>query len=190
MKKILIINGHPCKESLCSSLFESYIKGASSANFQIEKIVLSDLIFDPILRFSSAASQSLEEDLKKSQFMIDQADHIVIVTPNWWGGFPALLKGFIDRVFTNGFAYDFNKFGIPSGLFKKKSITLIYTQGKPYLLSLFTKDYFFSLVKKEIFEFCGFSKINRKVIYGAKKINKSKYEKIVEEIFLLGRRGL
>ena len=39
-------------------------------------------------------------DIEKYRNLITWADHIIFIYPIWWGGMPAILKGFIDRVFT------------------------------------------------------------------------------------------
>ena len=50
MKKILIINGHPDKESLCFALAESYKKGADASGIECKLVHLIDLQFNLILR--------------------------------------------------------------------------------------------------------------------------------------------
>jgi putative NADPH-quinone reductase len=70
-------------------------------------ISLGSLSFDPILHNGYAAVQELEPDLVAAQAAITWAEHLVFVYPLWWGAMPALLKGFIDRVFLPGFAFKF-----------------------------------------------------------------------------------
>ena len=106
MNKILIINGHPDKESFNAALTEAYIKGASAqANTEVEVLYLADLTFDPILRYGYRKRTELEPDLLKAFELLKEADHTVWIYPTWWGGMPALLKGFIDRLFLPGFTF-------------------------------------------------------------------------------------
>lgn len=109
MKKILIINGHPDKESLCKSLADAYEAGAQAAGLEVRRLELIDLRFDPILRYGYRKPYELEPDLVKAQQDILWAEHLVWVYPIWWGTFPALLKGFLDRVFLPGFAFKYHK---------------------------------------------------------------------------------
>ena len=67
MKKILIINGHPDKESLCFALAERYKKGADSAGVDCKLVNLIDLDFNPILTFGYRKISELEPDLLKMQ---------------------------------------------------------------------------------------------------------------------------
>ena len=66
---------------------------------------IGDLDFDPILHQGYKQIQALEPDLLQAQVNITWAQHLVFVYPTWWGAMPALLKGFIDRVFLPGFAF-------------------------------------------------------------------------------------
>jgi len=107
--KILILNAHPVKNSFCSALAESYMKGALESGANVRLINLIDLQFDPILKDSNDQKADLEPDIILVQKEILKADHLVFVYPNWWGTYPALLKGFFDRVFTSGFAFRYRK---------------------------------------------------------------------------------
>ena len=66
-------------------------------------------MFDPVLHDGYRKEQALEPDLLKAQEEIAWAEHLVFVYPTWWGAMPALLKGFIDRVFLPGFAFSYRK---------------------------------------------------------------------------------
>ena len=103
--KILIIIGHPDKESYNYALAESYKKGAIKSNAEVREIVIGDLKFNPNLEFGYRKRTVLEPDLLKAQESIEWAEHIVWVYPVWWGSVPALMKGFLDRVLLPGFAF-------------------------------------------------------------------------------------
>lgn len=104
-KKILIINGHPDKESFNYALSQSYKRGAEKSGADIQEINIRDLHFDPNLQYGYRKRTELEPDLIKSQEMLKWADHIVWVYPIWWGSVPAIMKGFLDRVLLPGFAF-------------------------------------------------------------------------------------
>ena len=77
MKKILIINVHPDKESYNFSLSEAYKKGAIQTNARIDEINISDLNFNPNLEFGYRKRTELEPDLKDAIAKIKAADHLV-----------------------------------------------------------------------------------------------------------------
>ena len=104
MKKVLIINGHPDPESFNYGIAAAYKKGAEQAA-EVSEINISELQFNPNLQFGYRKRTELEPDLLKAQELIQWADHLVWVYPVWWGSVPALMKGFIDRVFLPGFAF-------------------------------------------------------------------------------------
>lgn len=105
MKKILIIDGHPNEDSLCFSLAEAYLRGSKTQNAEVEKLRIADLNFNPNLRYGYQKRTELEEDLLKAYELLKWADHLVWVYPVWWGGLPAITKGFIDRLFLPGLTY-------------------------------------------------------------------------------------
>ena len=95
----------PARGSLCGVLFNSCADGARRAGAQCRELILSDIRFDPSVHEASPEQQSLEPDLVPAQRAIYWAEHLVFVYPTWWGTFPALLKGFRDRVVPPGFAF-------------------------------------------------------------------------------------
>ena len=105
MKNILIINGHPDKESYNYALSSAYCKGAAASKAQVKLINLADLKFNLNLQYGYRKRTNLEPDLLDAQEKLKWADHIVWVYPVWWGSVPALMKGFLDRVLLPGFAF-------------------------------------------------------------------------------------
>ena len=108
-QRILVILGHPCGTSFCSALADAYIHSAKVAGQQVRVLPLRDLSFDPVLHHGYTQIQALEPDLLSAQSDLLWATHLAFVFPIWWGGIPALLKGFIDRIFLPGFAFKYRE---------------------------------------------------------------------------------
>lgn len=94
MKKILIINGHPDKESFNFALSESYKKGAEKSNATIELINIRELDFNPNLEFGYRKKSELEPDLLDAQAKLKWADHVVWIYPVWWSSVTCYYERF------------------------------------------------------------------------------------------------
>ena len=126
--KILIILGHPLAESFCGSLAENYIKGAQKENKEVKTIYLGDLKFDPVLRYGYSRKQALEPDLVESQEKILWAEHIVLIYPTYWFSYPALVKGFLDRILLPSFAFKYKEgSSFPQRLLTGRSLEILVT---------------------------------------------------------------
>src|SRR6187551_2604344 len=109
MKNILIINGHPNSSSFNFAIAEFYKKGALEAKANIETITIADLNFNSNLSYGYQKRIDLEPDLVDAWKKIKKADHLVWIHPVWWGGLPAITKGFIDRLFLPGMAFQYRE---------------------------------------------------------------------------------
>lgn len=105
MKKVLIINGHPDKESFNFGISDAYKKGVEQSGAAIKEINIRELSFNPNLEFGYRKRLELEPDLIDAQAKILWSEHIVFIYPVWWGSFPAIMKGFFDRVLLAPFSY-------------------------------------------------------------------------------------
>lgn len=131
-KRVLVILGHPSSQSFCGALAHSYIEAAKKAGHDVRQLDLGTLRFDPVLRDGYQQVQALEPDLRQAQADITWAEHLVFVYPIWWGGVPALLKGFFDRVFLPGFAFKYRKGkAFPESLLKGRTAHLLVTLDTP-----------------------------------------------------------
>ena len=188
MKKILIINGHPDKESFCFALAESYKKGADTAAADCKLIHLIDLKFNLILAHGYRKISPLEPDLVKMQAEILAADHLVFVYPNWWSTFPALLKGFIDRVFVPNFAFKYRE-NSPfwDKLLKGKTARLIVTMDTPkWYYWLINKSAGHNAMRIGVLEFCGIKPVKITVFTPVKSADEAKRKKWLAEAEELG----
>lgn len=107
----LIVVAHPERESLSHQLALQVGRGLHEHGHQFELADLAAEGFDP--RFSAAdlavhrQRATPPADVAREQARIERADALVLVHPVYWWSMPALLKGWIDRVFANGWAFDY-----------------------------------------------------------------------------------
>jgi putative NADPH-quinone reductase len=123
--KISIILAHPNKGSFNHAIAYAAAEELRANNHEVSFHDLYEEKFDPILSSKEIASDGMvSEKVEEHCQEICEADGIIIVHPNWWGQPPAILKGWVDRVFRPGVAYNFhdgdNGEGIPVGLLKAK----------------------------------------------------------------------
>ncbi|MBX5331015.1 NAD(P)H-dependent oxidoreductase [Rhodococcus fascians] len=107
----LVVVSHPDPHSLTHQVAHSVVEAIRSTGTTVETADLAAESFDP--RFSAAdlslyrGNGSTPSDVAEEQTRIDRAEHLVLVFPMYWWSMPALLKGWIDRVFVEGWAYEY-----------------------------------------------------------------------------------
>jgi NAD(P)H dehydrogenase (quinone) len=160
-RRIAILLAHPNDKSLSAAISSTYCQAAKSAGHEVRVIDLYALKFDPVLRFSESGFPTpLEADLQLAQQTITWCEHLVIVFPVWWFGLPALLKGFIDRTFTEGWAYQFTSAIHWQKLLKGRSAHAIYTMDTPPLFArVLIGDAFGAALRRGTLKFVGFHPI-------------------------------
>lgn len=186
--RTLIILGHPDKKSFCGALADSYEKGAREKGSEVARLNLSDLKFDPILHKGYNKIQALEADLVEAQRLLKWSNHLVFVFPVWWAAPPALLKGFIDRVFLPGFAFQYRENSNNwDKLLKDKRARLIVTSDAsvawPYMMSFHPAV---NMMKKAILEFCGVSPVSVTSFASLKEASEKKCESILYKVYRAG----
>lgn len=131
-KRVLVILGHPSTDSFCAALSAACVEANLNAGHEVRQLHIADLSFDPVLRDGFGTAQILEPDLLQAQADILWAEHLSFIFPIWWGGIPALLKGFIDRVFLPGFAFKYRTGkAFPDKLLQGRTAHLLLTMDTP-----------------------------------------------------------
>ncbi|MFC4476264.1 NAD(P)H-dependent oxidoreductase [Flavobacterium chungangensis] len=188
MKKILIINGHPNDESFNFGIAESYQKGAIASGAQVETITIANLNFNPNLKFGYQKRTDLEPDLLESWEKIKRADHLVWIHPVWWGGLPAITKGFIDRLFLPGMAFQYRENSVWwDKLLKGKTAHIITTLDQPsWYYRFFFGSPSVNQLKKSTLEFCGVKPVKVSYIGIVKGSNDEQRKKWLDKVYNLG----
>ncbi len=106
----LIVVSHPLPGSLTGAVARQVAAGLEQAGHSFELADLAAEGFDPRFNPNDVAvhlrQTVVDPAVAAEQARVERADALVLVYPVYWWSFPALLKGWIDRVFVNGWAYE------------------------------------------------------------------------------------
>lgn len=108
--KCLLVTAHPLSDSLCAALAKQAVMALSEAGHEVQVEDLYAQEFQAALsipeRRSYYAGQYDAQAVAGATTRLLEAEALVLVFPTWWFGFPAILKGWFDRVWGPGIAYD------------------------------------------------------------------------------------
>lgn len=188
MKNILIINGHPNPSSFNFAIAASYLKGAIASKATVDTITIAELNFNPSLQFGYQKRTELEPDLLASWEKIKKADHLVWIHPVWWGGLPAITKGFIDRLFLPGMAFQYRENSVWwDKLLKGKTAHIITTLDQPgWYYRLFYGRPSVNQLKKATLEFCGIKPVKVSYIGVIKTADEVQRKKWLQKVYNWG----
>ncbi|KQN30266.1 hypothetical protein ASF00_05655 [Sphingomonas sp. Leaf34] len=106
----LVVMAHPAESSLTRAVTNAIVEALQADGHNAEMADLAAERFDPVFGPADHAAfnckDALPADVRKEQQRLDRADHLILVYPVYWWSMPALLKGWIDRVFVAGWAFD------------------------------------------------------------------------------------
>ncbi len=187
----LIIIAHPKKDSFSHKIKISLEKEFINQRYSFKIRDLYEIGFKPVLTEEELKLNKEGKnlpDIAVEQSYIEWADELTFIYPLWWNAFPAILKGYIDRVFTNGFAFKINGNG-PEGLLKNKKVRLITTAGMKE--RTLTESGIFEGLKitqeHGVFEFCGMDVLDHLYVTEVTSITKEQKENelnnLIKKIF-------
>jgi NAD(P)H dehydrogenase (quinone) len=190
--RILVLNAHPDEGSFCDAVAAAYVDGALAAGHEVRSIALRELRFDLVLRGGFHSAKPLEPDIAEQQQLIRWCQHLVVASPNWWWAAPALLKGYVDRVFLPEFAMCYRaRFPYVTPLLTGRSARVIYTQNSPRIVGwLFRGDLFWRWISRAVLNHCGFRPVRRLALYAAKDSSAARRTRFLDSVRELGRRGV
>jgi NAD(P)H dehydrogenase (quinone) len=128
---LLAVFAHPERTSFTGAVLDRFTGGAREAGHEVEELDLYRSGFDPLLRgddYAQFRDGEMPADVRAEQARVDRAEGLVLVFPVWWWSFPAVLKGWFDRVFSQGWAYDFTP-GRSRGLLADRPTLLLGIGG-------------------------------------------------------------
>ncbi|MBS2968044.1 NAD(P)H-dependent oxidoreductase [Metabacillus sp. KIGAM252] len=184
--KTLIIFAHPKLDSFNGAILEAVIDELKVLQSEIRVRDLYRIGFQPVLdedNYSEFYQTKIPADIVEEQSYLLWADQIILIFPTWWSGMPAILKGYIDRVFSNGFAFRMIKNGT-EGLLKGKKGLIFQTTGqpeqklKPSQLTMAME----TAMDYGIFHACGIDTVSHQFLYGVTYSDQATRQRMLREI--------
>jgi putative NADPH-quinone reductase len=157
----MVVLAHPDKSSFNHAIAEKAVQALKTNG---HKVIFHDLFreaFNPELPYDEILeTEKIPAEIKKYCRELAEAEGIIIVHPNWWGQPPAILKGYVDRIFRTNVAYRFeegdNGEGIPRGLLKARAALVFNTSNTAGSREMEVfGDPLETLWKNCIFDLCG-----------------------------------
>jgi NAD(P)H dehydrogenase (quinone) len=160
---VLVILGHQNKGSFCHAITDAAVGELEALGHQVVYHDLYDEKFDPVLPQAEIPKDApLPPVIQKHCDEVAAAEGYVVVHPNWWGQPPAILKGWLDRVFRQGVVYEFTLDGV-NGFLKGKTAVVITTSNTPRDLEIkLFGDPLENFWKAVVFNFCGLEDFYRR----------------------------
>ena len=166
---VLVVVAHPNVQSFNRAIAETAVLTLQRNGHNVRFHDLYEERFDPVLSDEEILKDAfLQTAIERHCAEVASADGFVIVHPNWWGQPPAILKGWIDRLFRPGVAYEFQEGdtgeGVPIGLLKANAAIVFNTSNtsKEREMEAFG-DPLEILWKNCIFDLCGVKNFYRKM---------------------------
>lgn len=189
-QRILILNGHPDHNRLCSALADRYEESARQ-HASVRRLNLAEMEFDANLQQGYARIQPLEPDLQAFQQALTECDHLVLIAPVWWGSIPARLKGLFDRTLLPGFAFRYEQGqSLPEQLLKGRSAHVMLTLDTPaWYFRWFQKAPAVHQLDNATLRFCGFRPVRTTLLGPVIKATEHRIEGWLQQAAADGRRG-
>lgn len=131
---VLVLLAHPRSPSFTGALADAYSAGLAEAGHAVTRGDLTAEGFDPRFgagdfgQFREGGPAPPPEDVAREHRRLEANEALVLAFPVYWWSFPAILKGWIDRVFTEGWAYHFTPERV-EGLLRLRKVVLLGAAG-------------------------------------------------------------
>jgi len=148
--KTIVIYAHPRTPGHCHETLKQVKSELSKRRKQYEVLDLYAMKYDPVMHedehYTTPEHRHVSALNKKIQDKISKAKNLIFIYPIWWNSEPAILKGFMEKVFTARFAFYYAKLwyaswllgGIPMPLLRRKKAAVMTTSSsKKWVFWLF-----------------------------------------------------
>ncbi|HPR03547.1 MAG TPA: NAD(P)H-dependent oxidoreductase [Deltaproteobacteria bacterium] len=187
----LVIYAHPNPASFNHAILEAYTRELAAAGHEVRIRDLYATGFNPVILqsdYDMINRGTPPEDIRQEQDHIRWAGVMTFIFPVFWAGMPAILKGYIEKVFSLGFAYVFEG-DRPRGILKGRKVVIISTTGGA--LNYYRKSNMLDNIRQTIdgavFRFCGFQVVEHKFFVGVPMATPAERSIMLEEARAIAR---
>ena len=165
----LIIAAHPRVKSFNHSVVEVYTATLMERGHRVASRDLYAMGFNPILSardLAALARSKPARDIRSELSGMRAADVITLISPLWWSSFPAILKGYVDRVFTAGSGYLTKEKDYRPSLSGKKGATIMTSEASVEELKSGGTLRALKRYHRELMEYCGIELVGQLYLGG------------------------
>lgn len=183
--KILTVVSHPREDSLTFAVSNRFTQGLIDAGHETEVLDLHRIGFNPVLGEADepdwSSYKTFSPEVETEIERMKRHDALAYIFPVWWHSIPAMLKGYIDRVWNKDFAYDSNKLHHSQVLW----IGLAGDDGEGY-----AKRHFDQMINHHLnvglAGYCGISNSKVELLYNTLDSNPEFQEQLLKHAYQLG----
>lgn len=144
MTRVLVLFAHPLEDSFSHALFETTCETLAGRGWEVDAIDLYGDGFDPVLTAQERRGyhEVGANTVPVAQYVerLQAADALVMVFPVWNFGYPAILKGFIDRVFLPGVSFVLTDGKVQGNLQNIRKLAAVTTYGGTWMRAFLCGD--------------------------------------------------
>lgn len=169
---ILTVFSHPMRNSFTGQVLDNFVKGLEESGHKVEIADLYTESFQPLMQeedFAQFYDQAMPDDVLREQERFERCDAFALVFPIWWWSFPAMLKGWIERVFTAGWAFKLTDDPAGSMLGSRRALVLCCSGGSEEMFEKYdTREVLMKTVESDIMEYCGVTDVGFEILHKAR----------------------
>ena len=160
--RTLIVYAHPCAESFSAAIHGTVLKALTDRGWQIDDCDLNAEGFQPVMTVEERRDyHKIPDNASPVETYVNRlraAEALIMIFPIWNFGYPAILKGFLDRVFLPGVTFKLKDGEVQPGLTNIKRLAAFTTYGGTRMRALITGDPPRKCVTRAIRYACGWPK--------------------------------
>lgn len=186
MKRALVLFAHPCPESFSAALHGQVVDKLASVGWEVDDCDLNAEGFNPVLTEPERRGyHDIPDNLGPVAPYVDRlraADALVMVFPVWNFGYPAILKGFLDRVFLPGVSFRLEDGKVKPNLTKIRKLAAVTTYGGTRLRALLVGDPPRKCVTRAVWHVCRPEKMKYLALYDMNRADNAKRAGFLDKV--------
>ena len=174
MTKALILFAHPCAESFSAALHRTVVETLTARGWDVDDCDLNAEGFSPVLTAQERrAYHEVGENtgpVRRHVERLQRAEALVLVFPVWNFGFPAILKGYFDRVFLPGVSFRLEDGFVQPNLTHIRKLAAVTTYGGTRVRAILAGDPPRHVVRRAIWHVCRPDRMKYLALYDMNRV--------------------
>ncbi|MFK7879571.1 NAD(P)H-dependent oxidoreductase [Roseobacter sp.] len=183
MARAMVLFAHPCAESFSAALHNGVVESLTSRGWQVDDCDLNVEGFSPVL--TAEERRGYHDEATNTEPVADYvarlraADAMVMVFPVWNFGYPAILKGFLDRVFLPGISFKLEEGKVVPNLRNIRKLAAVTTYGGTRMRALMVGDPPRKSVTRAVWHVCRPDKMRYLALYDMNRVTQEQRTKFL-----------